>query len=181
MKTKTTFFKRDDIGWNPLSVYCSPSTGDFLVGMHWPENDRGKVNRLNFSGQHIQIILENKTCSFPHYITENKNGDVVVSAYYKHYVEVAENGGKYRYSFRPSKFKLGTSYLIPKGICTDPLLNIMVCGDNNVLATDKDGQFLTYLLNRKHTAQCLNNDDNCHLLWVGKWMMTNYLYLSTVT
>lgn len=39
--------------------------------------------------------------------------------------------------------------LIPKRICTDPLLNILVWDDNNVLVISKDGQFLMYHLNGK--------------------------------
>ena len=110
--------------------------------MHRPGNNRGKVSWLNASGQlQKNLAILDKTWSFPHYITENKNGDVVVSDSGKCSVEVTESGGKHRFSFKPSTFKLATSYLFPKGICTDPLLNILVCDDNNVFIIDKDQFF----------------------------------------
>eukprot|EP00105_Crassostrea_gigas_P039218 XP_019923366.1 PREDICTED: uncharacterized protein LOC105329700 [Crassostrea gigas] len=85
MKTNTTFIERTDYTWEPQCVYWSPSTGDLLVGMCMSNYDTetGKVTRYNQSGQLTQTIQNNNTkrglYSSPIYITENNNGDVVVS------------------------------------------------------------------------------------------------------
>ena len=71
MKTRTTSLKRDDVAWNLLSIYCSPYTANFLVGMHRPENNRDKVNRLNSSGLLIQITLYMYAHILHKYASEN--------------------------------------------------------------------------------------------------------------
>nr|XP_034309357.1 uncharacterized protein LOC105347843 [Crassostrea gigas] len=151
MKTTTTFMERTDFTWGPWCVYWSPSTGDLLVGM-WYINDytkKGKVTRYNPSGQLTQTIQHDNRgrglYSEPNYITENNNGDVVVSDFSA--VVVTERGGRHRFSYTgpPSG-----SRLWPRGICTDALSHILVCDDstNTVQMLDKDGQFLSHLLTK---------------------------------
>ncbi|XP_056003816.1 uncharacterized protein LOC125667347 isoform X2 [Ostrea edulis] len=157
--------------WKPECVYCSPSTGDLMVGM-W-NYKTGKVTRYNSSGQHILTIQhDNKRqtlYSDPYYITENKNGDIIVTDLSRCAVVVTERGGRHRFSYTgpPS----GSS-LYPRGICTDALSHILVCDDNThtVQMIDKDGHFLSLLLTRQHGINLpysLNYDDKTHLLWVG--------------
>ncbi|XP_056003831.1 uncharacterized protein LOC125662105 [Ostrea edulis] len=170
--------------WEPGCVYCSPSTGDLMVGMC--NYDTGKVTRYNSSGQHILTIQhDNKRhtmYSAPFYITENTNGDIIVSDWRRGAVVVTERGGRHRFSYTgpPS----GSS-LNPHGICTDALSHILVCDYNTdtVQMIDKDGHFLSLLLTRQHginKPHSLNYDDKTHLLWVGSYLTNTvsvYRYL----
>nr|XP_022336323.1 uncharacterized protein LOC111132793 [Crassostrea virginica] len=90
MKTTTTLIKHTDTTWKPQCVYCSPSSGDLLVGMSRRESDTdtytGKVMRYDNTGKHKHSIPHNDNTPHtlyrtPGYITENNNGDVVVSDY----------------------------------------------------------------------------------------------------
>ncbi|XP_056003848.1 uncharacterized protein LOC130049808 [Ostrea edulis] len=164
--------------WKPECVYCSPSTGDLMVGMWNYKTRTGKVTRYNSSGQHILTIQhDNKhhtVYSVPRYITENTNGDIIVSdwiIYNCGAVVVTERGGRHRFSYTgpPS----GSS-LDPHGICTDALSHILVYDYNTytVQMIDKDGHFLSLLLTPQHGINFplgLNYDDKTHLLWVGSF------------
>ncbi|XP_056006941.1 uncharacterized protein LOC130050720 [Ostrea edulis] len=172
--------------WYPRCVYCSLSTGDLMVGM-W-NTDTGKVTRYNSSGQHILTIQHDNTghtmYSRPRYITENNNGDIIVSEWItinRGAVVGTERGGRHRFSYTgpPS----GSS-LDPRGICTDALSHILVCDvkTDTVQIIDKDGHFLSLLLTQHGINKpfSLNYDDKTHLLWVGS-LTTNtvsvYRYL----
>ncbi|XP_065937580.1 uncharacterized protein [Magallana gigas] len=173
MKTTTTFIERTDSTWEPRCVYWSPSTGDLLVVMCNNDTKTGKVTRNNQSGQLTQTIQYNNTgqglYSVPLYITENTNGDVVVSDIYT--VVVTERGGRHRFSYtgHPSG-----SELRPWGICTDALSHILVCDGTTktVQMLDKDGQFLSHLLTKSQEMGgpwSLSYDVNTHRLWVGSY------------
>nr|XP_034320705.1 uncharacterized protein LOC117687747 [Crassostrea gigas] len=177
MKTTTTFIERTDSTWGPRCVYWSPSTGDLLVGMFNIDTKRAKVTRYNQSGQLTQTIQNHNTgrglYSEPHYITENNNGDVVVSDHSFIYgsgaVVVTERGGRHRFSYTGHPSGSG---LWPGGICTDALSHILVCDiiTNTVQMLDKDGQFLSHLLTEPQemdSPQSLSYDVNTHRLWVG--------------
>uniref|UniRef100_K1P7S5 Tripartite motif-containing protein 3 n=1 Tax=Magallana gigas TaxID=29159 RepID=K1P7S5_MAGGI len=172
MKTTTTFIERTDSTWRPLCVYWSPSTGDLLVGMYNYDTKTGKVTRYNQSGQLTQTIQHDITGRGlyigPEYITENNNGDVVVSDSWSAVV-VTERGGRHRFSYtgHPSG-----SELWPCGICTDALSHILVCDlrTHTVQMLDRDGQFLSHLLIRPSgifRPYSLSYDVNTHRLWVG--------------
>uniref|UniRef100_K1QNS7 Tripartite motif-containing protein 2 n=1 Tax=Magallana gigas TaxID=29159 RepID=K1QNS7_MAGGI len=171
MKTTTTFIERTDSTWEPRCVYWSPSTGDLLVGMYNNGTDTGKVTRYNQSGQLAHTIQNDHTgmglYREPYYITENNNGDVVVSV--SDAVVVTERGGRHRFSYtgHPSG-----SELEPYGICTDALSHILVCDDTTktVQMLDGDGQFLSHLLIRPSGIfypHSLSYDVSTHRLWVG--------------
>ncbi|XP_065929130.1 uncharacterized protein [Magallana gigas] len=171
MKTTTTFIERIDSTWFPQCVYWSPSTGDLLVGMGYIHTYTGKVTRYNQSGQLTQTIQHDNTgrrlYSVPVYITENNNGDVVVSNYRA--VVVTERGGRHRFSYTGHPSGSG---LNPRGICTDALSHIMVCDriTNTVQMLDKDGQFLSHLLTESQemgVSLSLSYDVNTQRLWVG--------------
>uniref|UniRef100_K1Q1E5 Tripartite motif-containing protein 3 n=1 Tax=Magallana gigas TaxID=29159 RepID=K1Q1E5_MAGGI len=172
MKTTTTFIERTDSTWIPRCVYWSPSTGDLLVAMDNYDTETGKVTRYNQSGQLTQTIQNDNTgrglYREPNYITENNNGDVVVSDLYSAVV-VTEHGGRHRFSYtgHPSG-----SELEPHGICTDPLSHILVCDGTTktVQMINSDGQFLSHLLIRPSGIfypHSLSYDVNTHRLWVG--------------
>uniref|UniRef100_K1QUL7 Tripartite motif-containing protein 3 n=1 Tax=Magallana gigas TaxID=29159 RepID=K1QUL7_MAGGI len=175
MKTTTTFIETTDYTWRPWCVYWSPSTGDLLVGMH--NNDTktgkvtGKVTRYNQSGQLTQTIQYHNTgrglYRSPNYITENNNGDVVVSDLSG--VVVTERGGRHRFSYTGHPSGSG---LVPVGICTDALSHILVCDGRTktVQMINKDGRFLSHLLTKSQemgVPLSLSYDVNTHRLWVG--------------
>ncbi|XP_061186337.1 uncharacterized protein LOC133194391 [Saccostrea echinata] len=117
--------------WQPQCVYCSQSNGDILVMMWNTDKSKGKgmLTRYNYKGQPIQTIGHKKSgqklYSCPIYITENRNGDVIVSDfidYHQGAVVVTGRGGKYLFSYTGPPTGSG---LRPHGICTDVLLNIM--------------------------------------------------------
>eukprot|EP00105_Crassostrea_gigas_P036570 XP_019920718.1 PREDICTED: uncharacterized protein LOC105323109 [Crassostrea gigas] len=178
MKTTTTFIETTDSTWEPRCVYWSPSTGDLLVVMCNYDTETGKVTRYNQSGQLTQTIQNHNTgrglYRYPSYITENNNGDVVVSdcgTYESDAVVVTERGGRHRFSYTgpPSG-----SRLLPLGICTDALSHILVCDGitKTVQMINKDGRFLSHLLTESQEMDrpwSLRYDVNTHRLWVGSW------------
>ncbi|XP_056007574.1 uncharacterized protein LOC130050824 [Ostrea edulis] len=173
-KTVTRLIQRTS-PWYPVCVCCSPSTGDLMVAMYNTDTKTGKVTRYNSSGQHILTIEHDNTghtlYSQPLYITENNNGDIIVSDYInskRGAVVVTERGGRHRFSYTEPP---SGSSLRPLGICTDALSHILVCDYYTVQMIDKDGHFLSLLLTQHgiNIPYSLNYDDKTHLLWVGSW------------
>ena len=212
-ETTTTLIKNPDPEWILWCVYCSPSSGDILVGLY--KNDInsldsdavqsmvtimfnaniGKVMRYDNTGKHTNTISHN-TQTIPHndytprilyrkltYITENNNGDVVVSDSSRYAVVVTSHEGIHRFSYTgpPSVPALpipafNDSKFSPHGICTDVLPHILVCDSytRTVQMLDRDGQFLSYLLTKQtpgigYIPHSLRYDVNNHVLWVGSW------------
>lgn len=103
----------------------------------------------------------------PCYITENNNGDVVVSDR-KNGVVVTDSRGRHRFTFKKDPYG---SVVSPKGICTDPLSQILVCVLHKVMVLDKDGQFISYILLMPPeimiVANSLSFDTNTYCLWIG--------------
>lgn len=174
LKTMTTIIKNMDSTWTPQCVHYSVSTGDLLVGMLCELEGilRGKVNRYDRTGQLIQTIEYNDTGERlyygPSYITENNNGDVVVSDW-KLRVVVTEREGRHRFTYTGDPMG---SIMMPLGICTDALSNILMCATNTstVMMLDKDGQFLSHLMMMPlfvFNPHCLCYDMKTHRLWVG--------------
>eukprot|EP00105_Crassostrea_gigas_P034262 XP_019918410.1 PREDICTED: uncharacterized protein LOC105317431 [Crassostrea gigas] len=177
MKTTITFIKRTYTTWRPQCLYWSPSTGDLLVGMCYIHTGTAKVTRYNQSGQLTRTIQHDNTgrglYRYPHYITENNNGDVVVSD--RRAVVVTEPGGRHRFSYTGPPSGLG---LEPGGICTDALSHILVYDGRTktVQMLDKDGQFLSHLLTESQEMgepRSLSYDVNTHRLWVGSGSWDN--------
>lgn len=80
MKRTTTFVDITNSTRRPRCVYWSKLTGDILIGMEsfWT----CKVTRYNNCGQLTQTIpdcIGLKLYISPNFITENNNGDIVVS------------------------------------------------------------------------------------------------------
>nr|XP_034317848.1 uncharacterized protein LOC105346070 [Crassostrea gigas] len=173
--TITKFIKTGD--WEPLSIHSSHVNGDILVGMN------GKVTRYNKTGTEIQNIQrDNKgqpLYKYPHYITENINGDVCVSDYDNDAVVVVDKSGQHRFSYTGQ----GSGF-IPNGICTDVIGHILVCESisKTVHLLDQDGQFLSKLLTPQQGVEypysvCVDDENN---LWVGQGIIktvTVYKYL----
>ncbi|XP_061165882.1 uncharacterized protein LOC133174800 [Saccostrea echinata] len=88
-----------------------------------------RVGRYNSTGQELQHSPGHGLYVNPIYITENQNGDVIVSDLIDNVSEigvvvVTDSTGTHRFSYtgnpQVSKFK-------PRGICTDALSHIRVC------------------------------------------------------
>jgi hypothetical protein len=160
--------------WRPQCVYCSPETGDVIVGMYNPDENTGTVSRYDNTGK--KHILTNEDGSkrhteygLPDYITENRNGDIIVSDIYRNAVVVTDRLGKHRFSYKglPSGPTIS-----PRGLCTDVLSHILVCDydTETVQIIDKDGHFLRVLLSKDYGIDCpysLSFDFKNHLLWLG--------------
>ncbi|XP_078312228.1 uncharacterized protein LOC111133281 [Crassostrea virginica] len=184
MKTTATLIKHTDTTWYPQCVYYSPSSGDLLVGMWRHDTDTGKVMRYDNTGKHKQTIPHNDNTPHdlyekPLYITENKNGDVLVSDWFRGVV-VTSGEGVHRFSYTgpPSGSRLD-----PRGICTDVMSHILVSDWNThtVQMLDRDGQFLSYLLTTQspgihYTPYSLSYDVTYHVLWVGSFNKTLSVY-----
>ena len=154
MKTTMLLIDKTDPVWKPVCVYCSPSSGDLLVGMNIHDRHTcmfiGKVMRYNDSCQPTQTIPQNNTPNSlhqsPRFITENNNEDVVVSDSVRRAVVVTSRRGIYRFSYKG--LRLSGPRLSPRGICTDVMSHILLCDGitNTVLMLSKDGKLLKYLL-----------------------------------
>ena len=149
-------------------MYCSPATGDILVGKN--NEEIGKVSRYDNDGHLKQNIPLNPSFQgiylTPCFITENNNGDIVVSDCELNAVVVTTDRGAYRFSY------MGIN-LNPRGICTDVLSHILVCDEytKSVQMLDKDGQFLSYLLTEQSPGikkpYSLSYDVRNHCIMVG--------------
>nr|XP_022337263.1 uncharacterized protein LOC111133295 [Crassostrea virginica] len=180
-KTTTTLIKHTDTTWRPRCVYCSPSSGDLLVAMYRYDEDTdthtGKVMRYDNTGKHKQTIPHNDNTPhdlywLPGYTTENNNGDVLVSDWFRGAVVVTSGEGVHRFSYTgppPSGSRLD-----PWGICTDVMSHILVSDliTHTVQMLDRDGQFLSYLLTTpspgiRDSPFSLSYDVTNHVLYVG--------------
>nr|XP_034309027.1 uncharacterized protein LOC105333023 isoform X2 [Crassostrea gigas] len=185
-----------------ICIYWSKTTDSLLVGMgHKPpryqkretniQDSQGlkiyrksdgivcnNVTRYNKTGEEIQTIQYNKTGQEmyrkPLYITENNNGDVVVSDN-KEAVVVTDCGGNYLFTYtgHPSG-----SELSPRGVCTDSLSNILIVDikTKTVHMINQNGHFLGYLLKDSQEIEnisCLCYDVTASRLWVGSWTNNN--------
>ncbi|XP_062597436.1 uncharacterized protein LOC134258863 [Saccostrea cucullata] len=166
--TESTIILKSD-PWRPLCVYSSTLNGDLLVGSGKYEKDNqteskinqhfpteARVNRYDSKMLKIQTIQykrrKKKMYKCPAYITENSNGDVIVSDKRSSHsddngvVVVTDRQGIFRFSYNGPPFE--SQSFFPCGICTDGLSNIVVCDHNSgtVQLINKDGHFLMYLL-----------------------------------
>nr|XP_022289352.1 uncharacterized protein LOC111101229 [Crassostrea virginica]XP_022289353.1 uncharacterized protein LOC111101229 [Crassostrea virginica]XP_022289355.1 uncharacterized protein LOC111101229 [Crassostrea virginica]XP_022289356.1 uncharacterized protein LOC111101229 [Crassostrea virginica]XP_022289357.1 uncharacterized protein LOC111101229 [Crassostrea virginica]XP_022289358.1 uncharacterized protein LOC111101229 [Crassostrea virginica] len=180
MKTTTTLIKHTNTTWYPVCVYCSPSSGDLLVGMNRFDTDTytstGKVIRYDHTGKYKQTIPHDDNTPhtlyvFPCYITENNNGDVLVSDLLRDVVVVTSGEGVHRFSYTGPASR---STLSPGGICTDVMSHILVSDyvTGTVQMLDRDGQFLSYILTSQtpgmyYTPCCLSYDVTTHAVCVG--------------
>lgn len=177
-KTVTTFLDEFDPSCKLLSICCSPSTGDLLIGMKkinkMTNEETGKVERYDKSGKLTMTLPDDQTqhtlFQDPYYVTENKNGDIVVSDYWRG-VFGTDNEGKHLFTYKDTPFG---SRLLPRGICTDALSQILVCDchTETIHVLNKEGHFILFipahLTNDAYGNPCsLSYDLNTHLLWVG--------------
>ncbi|XP_062587967.1 uncharacterized protein LOC134249619 [Saccostrea cucullata] len=174
-KTKITLIEKPN-PWEPMCVFCS-STEDLMLGMGIHDVDKDhysevKIIRYNSKGRLVQTIQHNSAgqelYSKPRYITENRNGDVIVSDNNRAVV-VTDRRGRHRFSYTgpPSGPRL-----YPYGVCTDALSHILVCDGTtySVQMIDEGGHFLARLLTKRdgvYNPHSLVYDLKNQLLLVG--------------
>lgn len=179
--TSLIVIKNTDSTWKPKCVF-STLTGHLLVGLVNEETETGKITRYKTTWGETQTMSFDSTLDSqyksPAYITENNNGDIVVSD--DRAVVVTSRTGKYRFSYTGPTSEYD---LLPRGICTDAFSNILVCDALNytIHMIDKDGQFLSYLLTMESPGLTnypwsLSYDINTHLLFVGSWNEVLFAY-----
>lgn len=171
-KETTIYFSKTSSEETIQCLYCSPDSGDLLIGIALKRS--GVIARFDSTLKkfhhinHDESLLRN-----PCYITENKNGDIVVSDFldtFKGAIVVIDWKGNYRFTYggQPSE-----SQIWPAGICTDALSHILLCDRNSgtVQVLNKNGEFLSCLLTDQskwtHRPICLSYDFHTHRLWVG--------------
>lgn len=167
----TCCFKNPDNQWIYRCVYSSLLSGDLLIGMSNKDSTCSKIVRYKWLERMFETIQYDNTGKElyfgPCYITENNNGDVVVSDW-KNGVVVTDSRGRHRFTFKKDPYG---SVVSPKGICTDPLSQILVCVLHKVMVLDKDGQFISYILLMPPeimiVANSLSFDTNTYCLWIG--------------
>ncbi|XP_022343914.2 uncharacterized protein LOC111136994 [Crassostrea virginica] len=173
----TEFIKTGD--WTPLSVHSSRINGDLLVGMIII--GEAKVTRYSKAGKEIQNIQRDNQgqglYKWPHYITENINGDICTSDYNKDAIVVVNKSGQHRFSYTGQG-----SEFIPYGICTDVLGHILVCDNtsNTVDLLDQDGGFLSVILSPQQGVKrpygvCVDDENNLYV--VQQWTKTVSVYM----
>ncbi|XP_062607253.1 uncharacterized protein LOC134269047 [Saccostrea cucullata] len=176
----TEFIKTGD--WTPYSIHSSHINGDLLVGMMCGFGE-GEITRYNKSGKTLQNIQrDNKgqgLYGYPHYITENINGDICTSDYCADAVVVVNKSGQHRFSYGGQE-----SVFHPYGICTDVLGHILVVDhySKKVYLLDQDGQFLSSLLTQQQGVQiprsvCVDDKNNLYLGQNATNTLTVYKYL----
>ena len=130
------------------------------------------------TGEYKQTIPHNDNTPHtlyerPWFITENNNGDVLVSDIIRGAVVVTSGEGVHRFSYTgpPSESRL----FYPRGICTDVMSHILVSDfyyPGTVQMLDRDGQFLSYVFIRQtpgmdYTPCGLSYDVTTHAVYVG--------------
>lgn len=173
-----------DFVWKPKCVYCSPSSGDLLVGMRNNDANTGKRKLYNNTGRQTQTIPHNSIphnlYRFPIIITENNNGDVVVADSNRAVVVTSRE----EFTVSPTS---GPS-LRPHIVCADTLSHILVFDDatHTLPMLDKDGQFLKYLLKKQspgiHLPSGLSHDVHftyTHYRFMRDCKLSLYKYIAT--
>ena len=178
MKSKFSSTFKKYSAWCLTCIYCSPSTGQILIGKTNSSTKESKIEKYNKQGKLEQSIQKNNNeqslYNLPGFITENSNGDVVVSDVYGRShgaVVVTDRDGRHRFSYtgRPN----GPDFL-PLGICTDAFSNILVCDSNSscVHVINENGQFYRVWSPQSESTlktipMSLSYDVSTHLVWVG--------------
>ena len=171
--------------WKLLSIHASLISGDILVGMK--KNGKAKITRYNEAGKEIQNIQREtdgqELYRYPHYLTENINGDICTSDIGKRAVVVVNKPGQRMFSYTGQNTEFH-----PYGICTDVLGHILVCDyDKCALFTSvhllyQDGQFLCYILTKEQGVQnpssvCVDDENNLYVGHSDTNIVTVYKYL----
>ena len=146
-------------------------------------DEEAKVTRYNKAGKEIQNIQRDNQgqglYDWPHYITENINGDICTSDYNKQAVVVVNKSRQHRFSYTGQG-----SVFRPMGICTDVLGHILVCDivSETVHLLDQDGGFLSLILSEQQGIKrprgvCVDDENNLFVGQLATNTVTVYKYL----
>lgn len=173
--------KRSD-EWVISCIYCSPRNENLLVGLK--SVDDSKVTVYDDLGNEILTIQVNEKhqnlyCN-PVFITENRNGDIVVSDRGTNSVVVTDQTGNFRFTIDGNdvvKRKPGFY-----SVCTDCLSRILICSGSGLLVFDKNGTFQTYFTPRESLAfrgyflpYALCYDTENEIFWVVSTRKKRYI------
>lgn len=163
-------------------IHSSKANGDILIG------DINIVTRFNMSGMKLnQIEFDDKGQSLFEetiFITENTNGDIIVSDNGKEAIVVTDESGRYLFNYKGHHSRITFH---PGGVCTDVFGHILVCNvssDPSVHLLNKKGQFLTYLLTKQQhgsdcpQALCMDSLQNLYVGYSNKNRINVYRYLT---
>lgn len=177
----TTILVRRDATMEPVSLCCSRLTGDLFVGMWILDLMKGKsksyILRYNHKGeltQTIPHIIEHEPFKKPGFITENNNGDIVVTdSFMSISVLAIDRDGNNRFIYRGHpEHQDDIPDIHPYGVCTDVFSHILISdiSTGSIHMLDENGQFLSFLMRNALESvgpYTLSYDVNTHLLWVG--------------
>lgn len=171
-----------------VGIYSSFVSGHILVLIqiftvtesHWQRHYSHKITRYDENGLKIGDIWINdriqgwRFLSYA-YITENKNGDIIISSNGYNTVVGMDRSGKHRFRYSHPE------NLTPMDICTDKYGHILVAFKSCIHLLDEDGAFQTILLenvssNILFTCLCLDDKQN---IYVGndRGIVNVYKYL----
>lgn len=163
-------------------IHCSRMNDDILIG------DINIVTRYNILGVKLdEINLDDEGQSLyveTIFITENRNGDIIVSDNGKKAIIVTDKSGRHRFNYKGHHSQ---TTFHPGGICTDIFGHILVCNvssDPSVHLLNQKGQFLTYLLTKHQhgsdcpQALCVDSQHNLYVGYSNKNRIDVYSYLT---
>uniref|UniRef100_K1PC72 Tripartite motif-containing protein 2 n=1 Tax=Magallana gigas TaxID=29159 RepID=K1PC72_MAGGI len=136
--TVVTMFTTGD--WEPFGI-TSAASGDLLVCLY--RDNQNKVVRYSSTGTVLQEIQYDSQCLPLYkevvYITENVNGDIIVTDWENNTVVAVDRLGIFRYSY---------SGVTCSTVTTDSVGHVIVTDYNgdNIHMMDRDGQFLRYII-----------------------------------
>eukprot|EP00105_Crassostrea_gigas_P005205 XP_011418717.1 PREDICTED: uncharacterized protein LOC105321926 [Crassostrea gigas] len=140
-----TIFTTGD--WNPRGI-TSTASGDLLVCLY--KDNQSKVVRYSSTGGVLQEIQYDSLCqpiySSPYYITENVNGDIIVTDWKKNSVIAVNRLGILRFSYSKEK-----NIFFASAVVHDSFGHVIIAdyrGDK-IHLLDRDGQFLRYIIPRE--------------------------------
>lgn len=149
-------------------IHSSRMNGDILIG---DINTVTRYNNLGIKRNEINLNDEGQSLYVETiFITENTNGDIIVSDNGKKAVVATDKSGRFFFNYKGHHSQ---TTFHPGGICTDDFGHILVCnvsGDPSVHLLHQKGQFLAYLLTKhQHGSDCPQAVcvDSQHNLYVG--------------
>lgn len=128
-------------GWKARSIYASHRTGDVIVGLQNEGKGIGKLAVYDNKGTYKQTIEndanEKPLYTWPRYVTDNINGDIVTSDWYGGIV-ATDQAGTHRFTYNLS---------IPRAVVTDSNGRIFGCNNTpKIHVLDQNGKFLMNIL-----------------------------------
>lgn len=146
-------------------IYASRINSDIFIGAP------SAVNRYSESSKKLLKIQGENLYGRPIYITENTNGDIIVSDEERKAIVVVNKIGRHRFNYKGNH---SLPEFNPRGVCTDMFGHILVCNhsydDPSVHLLDQNGHLLMSLLTKHRPVEDLPQDlcvDDKHNLYVG--------------